>query len=120
MRIIILLLIFAILVSSITGFLTHKSSLEHCARFLMIVTQPHVPLPNPAIMSTPIVTVAHQRFVPSSLIISEVGKTATAKPISGAELKKILDNKNERSKYLIIDIRDPDERKLVYLNGMSS
>ena len=52
----------------------------------------------------------------SSLFLA-ASTSSNAETISGESFKKILDNPNLRSKYYIIDVRNPEEKKYLFLEG---
>ena len=52
-----------------------------------------------------------------SLITAAVAATGTQETMSGETFKKILDDARQRSKYYIIDVRNPEERRFLSLEG---
>lgn len=55
-------------------------------------------------------------FLRNSFAVADQ-KPVTAKVLKGSQLQSILKNPLERSKFLIIDVRNPEEMKQVYLEG---
>lgn len=89
------------------------------------------PLPHPTIIITAGDT--HRSAVPSSagqsapipyylqkhaLFLTVAASSVTAETMSGETFKKILDDPRQRSRYYIIDVRDPEERSFLYIEGM--